>query len=192
MTNSNSLNYFAYGSNMSLERLRQRVPSAERVGTYRLDHHSLKFHKVGQDGSGKCDAFHTNNPEDYVLGSLFKIEAKDKKYLDKAEKGYLEKIVSIRDDTGGRLSAFTYLAYPSMIDPSLKPFTWYLAHVLVGACENRLPTTYLNDISRISGQLDPNQDRHAKEVSIHEDNDPCGLDSLNLSQEKASGASSRR
>jgi gamma-glutamylcyclotransferase len=51
--------YFAYGSNMSLSRLRERVPSAEAVGCFSLNGHDLRFHKLSKDGSGKCDAFFT-------------------------------------------------------------------------------------------------------------------------------------
>ena len=40
------LNYFAYGSNMSLARLRARIPSAEKVGSFMLREHSLRFHPL--------------------------------------------------------------------------------------------------------------------------------------------------
>lgn len=47
---------FAYGSNMLTDRLRERVPSARPVAVARLAGHSLRWHKVSIDGSGKCDA----------------------------------------------------------------------------------------------------------------------------------------
>jgi hypothetical protein len=50
------MQYFAYGSNMSLRRLRTRVPSAVKLGNATLFGHQLKFHKRSQDGSAKCDA----------------------------------------------------------------------------------------------------------------------------------------
>ena len=53
---SATLLYFAYGSNLHPERLRERVPSAESLGVARLEAHVLRFHKRGRDGSGKCDA----------------------------------------------------------------------------------------------------------------------------------------
>ena len=40
--------YFAYGSNMSLVRLRERVPSAERLGVFILAEYQLRFHKFHQ------------------------------------------------------------------------------------------------------------------------------------------------
>jgi hypothetical protein len=53
--------YFAYGSNMSVSRLVARTPSAQPLGRCALRGHQLRFHKVGGDGSAKCDAFHTGN-----------------------------------------------------------------------------------------------------------------------------------
>ena len=43
------MHYFAYGSNMSVARLRMRTPSARKVGLFRLASHDLRFHKRGAD-----------------------------------------------------------------------------------------------------------------------------------------------
>ena len=48
--------YFAYGSNLSSARMAARVPSARVVARAQLPGHALRFHKVGRDGSAKCDA----------------------------------------------------------------------------------------------------------------------------------------
>jgi len=40
------LRYFAYGSNMSLARLRRRVPSARRIAVATLPGYRLRFHKI--------------------------------------------------------------------------------------------------------------------------------------------------
>src|SRR5438552_200988 len=61
--------YFAYGSNMAIERLKARVPSAELVCIADLAGHQLKFHKRSKrDQSGKCDAAYTGSPQDKVTG----------------------------------------------------------------------------------------------------------------------------
>jgi hypothetical protein len=49
--------YFAYGSNMSTARLRERMPSCKPLGTATLPGHALRFHKRSTDKSGKCNAF---------------------------------------------------------------------------------------------------------------------------------------
>lgn len=80
------MKYFAYGSNMSLLRLRERVPSAARIGMAALVEYSLRFHKWSRkDKSAKSDAFCTRNSDDRVIGALFEIPHHEKGPLDKAE-----------------------------------------------------------------------------------------------------------
>ena len=38
--------YFSYGSNMSLQRMKERVPGAELISIATLFEHQLKFHKL--------------------------------------------------------------------------------------------------------------------------------------------------
>jgi gamma-glutamylcyclotransferase len=162
------MHYFAYGSNMSLARLRARVPSARRIGTYRLQAHGLRFHKVGRDGSGKCDAFHTRQPDHSVIGALFDIDPIEKAQLDLVEgvgSGYVEKQVYLAGDIGAEIGAFTYVA--THIDSSLKPYTWYKHHVLTGARESMLPEEYIRAIDQIVSVPDRDRDREAAEYAIH-------------------------
>ena len=162
------LNYFAYGSNMSLARLRARVPSAEKIGSFMLREHSLRFHKCGQDGSGKCDAFATRNREDVLIGVLFTIDAGEKAHLDRIEglgRGYEHKWVSVRNDAGLEYEAATY--YATSVDVTLKPFSWYKQHVLVGARESLLPAEYIRAIERVQHLEDPDRSRDRQERALH-------------------------
>ena len=162
------MHYFAYGSNMSLQRLRARVPSAQPLGTYRLQAHELRFHKVGRDGSGKCDAFHTSDPEHIVMGVLFDIDQFEKAHLDQVEgvgAGYAEKQVYLLGTRGPEVVAFTYVA--TRIDCFLKPFTWYKHHVLTGARESLLPGEYIRAIERVESVRDRDKVREAAEYAIH-------------------------
>lgn len=132
--------YFAYGSNMSTSRLRERVPSAEALGCYALDEHDLRFHKSSKDGSGKCDAYFTSDPKDVIYGVLFKINPAEKSALDRVEglgHGYDVKEITVTAHDGTRVTATTYVA--TQIDMKLKPYSWYVNHVLVGAKEAVLP-----------------------------------------------------
>ena len=164
------MHYFAYGSNMSLSRLKKRVPSANPLGCHRLNKHDLRFHKTSKDGSGKCDAYFTSNPDDVVYGALFEIDPVEKTVLDKAEglgHGYDQKEVIVIADDGSLIKAVTYIA--SNIDDTLKPYSWYVNHVLVGAYETSLPAEYIeNKINNIETIEDYNEERNAKERSIHE------------------------
>lgn len=162
------MKYFAYGSNMSERRLRERVPGAERIGVYTLFAHSLRFHKLSSDGSGKCDALFTGSSYDYVIGALFEISDEEKKDLDRAEGlgyGYEQKIVSLIDAKGNDLNAITY--YATRTDPSLLPYTWYLYHVIHGANETGVPVDYLSFIQRTESKKDPDMNRDAKERAIY-------------------------
>lgn len=163
------MRYFAYGSNMSLARLQQRTPGARRLGSCVLPGHSLRFHKTGRDGSGKCDAFLTGNPQDRVMGALFELCPEQKPALDRVEglgRGYEEKVVLLHDSLGNTVEALTY--YATAIDPLLRPHAWYKQHVLVGAREIRLPPSYVAQIDRIEDLADPDRRRDARERAIHE------------------------
>ena len=163
-----TLRYFSYGSNMSSRRLIERVPSAKVVAIGRLPEHRLRFHKIGRDGSGKCDAEYTSNPGHDVVGVVFEISASDKEALDRIEGlrfGYDEKTVAVVLENGGRIEATTY--YAMRMDPALKPFHWYKEHVLRGARENNLPGEYIAGIEEIESIPDPDRERRRQELSIY-------------------------
>jgi gamma-glutamylcyclotransferase len=47
--------YFAFGSNMLLERIKKRVPSARALGIATLGGYALRFNKLSKDGSAKAN-----------------------------------------------------------------------------------------------------------------------------------------
>ena len=160
--------YFSYGSNMSSARLRRRVSSAAFVSVATLGAHALTFHKVGQDGSAKCDAFATGKPADSVIGVVFEIVAADKSTLDGYEglgDGYDDKQVRLLTPAGATLEAVTYVA--TRTDASLTPYDWYCAHVLAGAREHGLPGDYVNAIAAVASVVDSDRARHARELAIY-------------------------
>ncbi len=162
------MKYFAYGSNMSLLRLQERVPSAKRLETVTLKNHQLRFNMSGTDGSGKCDSFQTNNSEDIVIGALFEISPHERGALDRAESlgyGYNEKIVSVQNDGGEVFEALTYYAID--IDASLMPYSWYLNHVITGAKETKVPLDYLTVIETVECLEDLDKSREAKERAMY-------------------------
>ena len=161
--------YFAYGSNLFVARLRERVPSAEAIGVYTLPKHDLRFHKRSdKDGSAKCDAFATDDENDFVIGRVFNIAQNEESKLDKAEglgNGYDKKNVRVFDDTGNFVDAFTYCA--TDIDKTLRPYTWYKKHVVAGAKEGSLPDAYIKKIETVAADKDINRSREKRELSLH-------------------------
>ena len=145
--------YFAYGSNMSSRRLRQRTPSAKALGIGRLPGHALRWHKLGRDGSGKCDIAESDGQAgDVVWGVLYRIALAEKPILDRIEGlgiGYEEEKVRVETEAGA-VAALTYKAKPGKIDAQLRPLADYKRHVLLGAKEHGLPVAYRRAIERVA------------------------------------------
>jgi len=163
-----ALTYFAYGSNMSSRRLRQRVPSARPAGTAALAGHRLAWHKKGRDGSGKCD-IHLTDGDDLVYGVVYRIDPADKPRLDRAEGlgwGYQQKDIPVRLLRASEtLIAFTY--YAIRVDPAYIPYDWYRDHVLIGAREHGLPEPYIRQLENVPAFEDPDRRRERSERDVH-------------------------
>lgn len=160
--------YFAYGSNMHSKRLGRRLGSARRLGVYALRQHTLRFHKVGKDGSAKCDAFHTGEAADVVWGVLYEINLGDEATLDSVEGlgvGYRKEAVCLANAEGASAVAFTYRAI--RINAALLPFAWYKRHVLEGAREAGLPVDYIASIASQAAIEDPCAARASTELAIY-------------------------
>jgi gamma-glutamylcyclotransferase len=151
--------YFAYGSNMHLPRLRARVPSCVPLGPACLEGYRLAFHKLGRDGSGKCNVVPTGCSQDVVHGLLLELPQTEMAALHVAEGfGYDQAWANVIFGGKARRAMF-YLGRAQFVDDSLCPFTWYKAFVLLGAREARLPDDYLALIDGVSAVADPDRQR---------------------------------
>lgn len=163
----NAVRCFAYGSNMSVARIRHRVPTARFVAVATLPGHRLEFRKNGKDGSAKCDAAATGKAEDRVIGVIYEIAVGDKPVLDRVEglgAGYDEKQVELLAE---HRAVFAWMYVATDLDPFLRPFGWYKQHVLVGARENRLPALYVGRIEGVAAIDDPDAARAERELAIY-------------------------
>lgn len=158
--------YFAYGSNMSTARLRERMPSCKPLGIATLPGHTLRFHKRSVDKSGKCNALATDDGQS-VIGVLFSFDPSERAALDRAEgvgNGYAHATVTVLNDKGRRRKVLTYLATPDSIDDSLRPYGWYKEFVLAGAREHGLPQDYVAaQILSVEAVEDPDKVREMKQ-----------------------------
>jgi len=154
------LHYLAYGSNLHPLRLEARIP-ARLLGTVRLHHWRLAFHKAGADGSGKCDLVAATGA--CAFGAVYAIEAWHKPRLDAIEgEGYAVRELEVELD-GRRLAAFAYVARPGWIDPGARPHRWYRQLVLWGALHHRFPARYVEAIAGMPAMHDgklPRRRRH--------------------------------
>jgi gamma-glutamylcyclotransferase (GGCT)/AIG2-like uncharacterized protein YtfP len=157
---------FAYGSNMLQARLQARTPSARPLGCALLRGYRLHWHKVGQDGSGKCSIVATGHAGDEVHGVVYAIARAEKPLLDAVEglgQGYDEQLLTV-EHADGPLQAWAYVA--TDIDPGLRPYCWYHALVLAGALERGLPADYVATIAAVSVMPDPDAQRVARNRSL--------------------------
>lgn len=160
---------FAYGSNIKLNRLTKRVPSARKVSNAFLPGYKLICNKVSKDGSAKANIIKTDNLAELVWGVLFSINSNEKTLLDKAEglgKGYNEDTFTFFDETNTSYTAQIYIADSSSIDNTLLPYDWYKEFIVSGAIQNKLPAEYILQLQSIICIRDHDEERRTKNYSI--------------------------
>jgi len=150
---------------MPAARLNERIPSARLFHTGLLQGHELRFHKVGRDGTGKCDLFYTGAVSDCVRGAIYKIDPVEKEILDGIEKGYEVKNIDVVTAKGEKVRAFTYCAV--WVDEKLKPYDWYRHHLVAGAKEHNFPEDYIERIKAIEVLEDNDLVRRDMELGIY-------------------------
>jgi gamma-glutamylcyclotransferase len=145
--------YFAYGSNMKVERLIKRAPSAKTLGRAIISDKQVVFNKLSKTGSGKANIVDT--PRKTTWGVLFEIDVTDIPKLDNAEEGYKRQNILVVDDNQISVRAFTYVAMKKK--DGLKPFDWYLTLMIQGAKENNLPKDYVENLRKFVSVPDPSK-----------------------------------
>lgn len=160
--------YLAYGSNLHPLRLLERVPSSRPVGQVELEGYRLAFHKLGEDGSGKCNIVQSDHSNDMVHAALYTLAQHEKPLLDGFEgAGYAVEHVDIQWGDGV-ISPFVYIAEQDYIDDSLAPYHWYKEIVRLGADHLRLPESYLRHIDRHDSIPDPDAERDREHARLIE------------------------
>lgn len=160
---------FAYGSNMNLNRLTQRVPSAVKTSNAFLPGYKLVCNKVSKDGSAKANIIKTDNLAELVWGVLLTIDSDEKALLDKAEglgKGYNEDTLIFFDETNNPYPAQVYIADSNVINNNLLPYDWYKEFIVTGAIQNELPADYILQLQSIICSRDNDEERRTKNYSI--------------------------
>jgi gamma-glutamylcyclotransferase len=94
--------YFAYGSNMLEQRLKERVGSALPFSNAWIRGYEVRFRKISIDGSGKADLVQTGDLEDIVHGVVYQFDPIDWDELDEAERGYDRAAIQVHTDSGSR------------------------------------------------------------------------------------------
>lgn len=163
-----NLYYLAYGSNLHPLRLLERVPSSRPLGSVELEGYRLAFHKLGQDGSGKCNIVQSDNPEARVHAALYTLSKDEKHLLDGFEgAGYVVEHLEI-EWKGKCIRPFAYIAEENYIDEALTPYHWYKEIVRLGAHYLSLPEPYIHHIDRHVSTQDPDTERDQRHADLIE------------------------
>lgn len=158
-----TIRYLAYGSNLYPPRIGERLGGIRALGTAALPGWSLRFHKLGADGSGKCDLVAA--PDELAFGAVYEISLADRARLDRIEgvgHGYFGALIDVAEF--GEL--YVYRAQPSHIDSDLEPFDWYHDFVLAGARHHAFPRDYIERIQRVGVIRDADDGRRDENLKI--------------------------
>jgi len=138
--------YFAYGSNLTWARMRERVPSSTLLGVACLERYTLTWDKPGADGSGKANIAPAAGS--VVWGVVYGLDPDEWLQLDAHEPGYTRTRIEVVLASES-LSCATYCA-PGAPDAQ-PPLTWYRDLVIGGARDHGLPEDYVRELARIRG-----------------------------------------
>jgi gamma-glutamylcyclotransferase len=137
--------YFAYGSNLSKQRMQQRIgviPVSQRAF---LRDYGLTFNaRVGQE-------FYANivlSRGDVVRGVVYRCNPTAMAVLDRyegvAQGCYRRAAVEVETEDGGRILAEVYIAGEKYVSENGRPNAFYLGLIIAGAKEHRLPDQYIH------------------------------------------------
>ena len=139
--------YFAYGSNMDFEQMRQRCPGCEVIGKARLSHYVMSFTRWSRSWkSGTADILPEKNKT--VHGVLYDLSFDDLKKMDKVAdypNSYVRQDISVLCGEEA-LPALTYVARRQGV---FSPSRAYLERMIQGAEKHQLPEDYVAFLSLI-------------------------------------------
>ena len=137
--------YFAYGSNMDGQHLRDHCPSALCVGAARLDGHRLAFlRRSARTGTGVADV--VADPGATVWGAVWQIDERDLGALDLKEgEGHAyarrETLVTLlSQESEIRVHVYSVI---SKKDSEVTPSREYLMRMITAAEAHGLPPDYV-------------------------------------------------
>ena len=136
--------YFAYGSNLVLARMRERVPSAHPLGAARLSGMCLTLDKRGSDGSGKANL--TPDDAGHVWGVVYALDPEHWPLLDACEPRYERIVVEVvlGDEP---VRAHTYTSDWRTDRPVAR--SWYKQLIVEGARAHALPEAWIRALERL-------------------------------------------
>ncbi len=156
---SDTLTYFAYGSNMCRSEMQERCPDAQPISCAILRGHILCFPRYSKKQKCGVASIKTCIEQD-VWGVLWRVTEECRQALDYCEgyredrprqcNSYLRDACYVETPNGQTVKAFTYVAVPQpgAHQPSVK----YMDLMLCGAREFNLCRSYVDKLEQIKAQ----------------------------------------
>jgi len=129
------MRYFAYGSNMNAERMRERGVRFCRRERAILEGYRLVFNKIASRDRKEGYANIVKDKDSHVEGVLYEIVDEDIQKLDRYEGypcHYDRQKLKVKLAGGETVEAVVYIANEKMTAEGLKPTKEYLNHLLKG------------------------------------------------------------
>jgi len=140
--------YFAYGSNMNFDRMRERILREPIAKAGWLVGYCLLFNKVASKKSGVGYANIKENKDENVYGVLYDVTQDEIAKLDGFEgvpRHYEKKEMEIKSGNGN-VTAVVYIANKEQVKDGLLPERAYLNHLLKG--KEYLPMEYYKKLEK--------------------------------------------
>jgi len=105
------VHYFAYGSNLNKQQMKERCPAARPVSIVILHHYKLVFGGWSRKWRGGVATIQPFRGE-RVLGAIYELSEEDLRRLDKNQGApdlYTRVNIGVNDDFGGLIEAVTYV-----------------------------------------------------------------------------------
>ncbi|XP_067651925.1 gamma-glutamylcyclotransferase-like [Haliotis asinina] len=143
--------YFAYGSNLLKERLLLGNPTAQYFGVARLDDYRLTFDSPLDTKTtlwAGAPATIRRCPGSSVWGVIWQLDMADSDSLDRQEKRYKRRMVTVTTPDGTTYTCRTY-ELDGEFDISHTPSPQYKDVIVRGAKQNGLPEAYISQLEAI-------------------------------------------
>jgi len=144
-----TVRFFAVGTNMDEERLRNWTPGSRRLTIGSLSGFTLRWNKRSSEG-GKLAPLRTGHPDDVVWGVVYEVDGLAWEQIDKGQRdaGYREERVTVVGRDGVEHDASVYVARAEMIDDSIMPMRSYRDPIVTAARASGLPEYYVDELAR--------------------------------------------
>lgn len=140
-----NLYYFAYGSNLDADQMRERCPSSRVTRPARLADHRLEFtHRSSRWGGGAADVVSARGS--VVWGVVYALHPDDVARLDRFERGYDRIELCVHTPPDAETRAFSYSVHNK---GSYRPTRLYRDKMIAWGTRHGLPRDYLEILRAI-------------------------------------------